>query len=243
MCPGSEVSSYHQGHACNELLIQKGCQNQTILVWLVNLKFAQRRHYDRANFKFATLTRLPTHSATKVTRRQFCPFPRAQKRFSTQTMASYPSDQAQAAGAADDSLARAQAMVRFTPQAQALGMQLTRIEGPRAWGLVPYRADLVGDPDTGVIAGGVLTTFLDQLSGVAAVIAMEAATAVATLDLRIDYMRPAEPGRDIRAEAHCVRLTRSVAFVRAVAFEDGSDSPIAHAMAAFMIAGARKTSP
>lgn len=126
-------------------------------------------------------------------------------------------------------------MMRFTPQGRALGLSLTRVEGPRVWGKVPYRADLVGDPDTGVIAGGVVTTLLDQLCGMAAVAGMPTPTLVATIDLRIDYMRAAIPGRDVLAEAHCVKLTRNVAFIRAIAFEDTPDNPIAHASATFMI--------
>ncbi|MGE0595956.1 MAG: PaaI family thioesterase [Hyphomonadaceae bacterium] len=156
-------------------------------------------------------------------------------------MTSYPTDAPQApADTPEEVLSRAQAMVQLTPQAHALGIAVTAIENGRVHGRVPYRQDLVGDPDTGVIAGGVLTTLLDQIAGTAAVVAMKEPTAVATIDLRIDYMRPAEPGRDIIAEAHCIKLTRSVAFVRAVAFEDSAENPVAHAAAAFMITGARK---
>lgn len=157
-------------------------------------------------------------------------------------MANYPNDAPppEGAGGAAAILDRAKAMVQFTPQARALGVELTDIEGKLVRGLVRYRRELVGDPSTGIIAGGVLTTFLDQISGVAAVVAMRAPTAVATIDLRIDYMRAAQPGRDIIAEAQCIRMARSVVFVRAVAFEDNADDPIAHAMATFMIAGARK---
>jgi uncharacterized protein (TIGR00369 family) len=135
----------------------------------------------------------------------------------------------------NEALARVSAMMNFTPQARALGIEVTRIENGRCWGRTPYRAELVGDPDTGVIAGGVVTTFLDQLCGVAAVAAQATPTSVATIDLRIDYMRPAEPGRDVLAEAHCYKLTRHVAFVRAVAYETNPDDPIAHAVAAFMV--------
>ncbi|HYD86649.1 MAG TPA: PaaI family thioesterase [Vitreimonas sp.] len=144
-----------------------------------------------------------------------------------------PPPAAYAAG--NDPLERVKAMIRFTPQAAALGMEVTRIEPARVWGRVPYRPDLVGDPETGVIAGGVLTTLLDTICGMAAVAAMESPTTVATIDLRIDYMRAAEPGRDVLAEAHCYKLGRSIAFVRAVAYEDSPDNPIAHVACAFMV--------
>lgn len=143
-------------------------------------------------------------------------------------------------GSGEDTLERVKAMMQFTPQARALGLEVTRIEAGRVWGRVPYRADLVGDPASGVIAGGVITTFLDQLSGVAAVAAMDAPTIVATIDIRIDYMRPAIAGRDVLAEAHCTKLGRNVAFVRAVAYEDAPENPIAHAVAAFMVNPNRK---
>jgi len=137
--------------------------------------------------------------------------------------------------ASDDPLERVRAMIRFTPQAAAIGMEVTRIEPAKVWGRVPYRADLIGDPETGVIAGGVITTLLDTICGTAAVAAMEHPTTVATIDLRIDYMRAAEPGRDVLAEAHCYKLGRSIAFVRAVAYEDTPDNPIAQVATAFMV--------
>ena len=74
---------------------------------------------------------------------------------------------------------------------------------------------LVGDPDTGVIHGGVLTAFLDNLCGTAASSALSKPRFVATLDLRIDYMRPAEQGRDIIGEAECYHQTRNICFTRA----------------------------
>ena len=126
-------------------------------------------------------------------------------------------------------------LLQASPQAKALGLELVGVEPREATLKVPYRDELVGDPDTGVIAGGVVTTLLDHTCGQAVWAALEAYTTVATLDLRIDYMRPAEPGLDIFAHAHCYKLTRSVAFVRAQAYDRNRDDPIATAQAAFML--------
>jgi len=121
------------------------------------------------------------------------------------------------------------------PHARALGFELVAIEYAKAIAKVAWREDLVGDPDTGVIAGGGITALLDNLCGVAVAAAMETFSSTATLDLRIDYMRAAEPGQTIWAEAHCFKQTRSVAFVRAVAYDRVIDDPIATATAAFML--------
>jgi len=100
---------------------------------------------------------------------------------------------------------------------------------------VPYRADLVGDPDSGVLAGGLVTALLDHIGGMAVWVAMDAFRPIATLDLRVDYMRAAEPGRDLLAQARCYRLTPSIGFVRAWAFEDDPSDPVAAAQAAYMV--------
>src|SRR5262245_3831068 len=63
--------------------------------------------------------------------------------------------------------------------------------------------------------------------------------AIATLDLRIDYQKPATPGLDIRAHAICTRVTRSIAFVRATAYQETEDDPVATATACFMIGADR----
>ncbi len=117
----------------------------------------------------------------------------------------------------------------------ALGFAYDGLEGDRIRLRVPWREDLVGDPDTGVLAGGLVTALLDHVGGLAVWIALDRFEPIATLDLRVDYMRAAEPRRDLIAEARCYRLTHSIAFVRAWAFEDGPDNPVAAAQAAYML--------
>jgi uncharacterized protein (TIGR00369 family) len=104
---------------------------------------------------------------------------------------------------------------------------------------VPYDPKLVGNPATGVLHGGVITSLLDSASGAAVGSAMRAGgpwRPIATLDLRIDYMKPATPGRDLLARAECYKVTRNVAFVRGVAYHDDPSDPIATTVATFMLA-------
>lgn len=117
----------------------------------------------------------------------------------------------------------------------ALGFAYEGLEGDRVRIRVPWRADLVGDPDTGVLAGGLVTTLLDHVGGLAVWVALGGFKPITTLDLRVDYMRAAEPGRDLLAEARCFRLTRSIGFVRAWAFETDPADPVAAAQAAYMV--------
>ena len=125
----------------------------------------------------------------------------------------------------------------------ALGFAFDGLEGDRVRIRVPWREDLVGDPDTGVLAGGLVTALLDHVGGLAVWIALDRFEPIATLDLRVDYMRAAEPGRDLIAEARCYRLTHSIAFVRAWAFEDGPDDPVAAAQAAYMLSASDGRDP
>lgn len=117
----------------------------------------------------------------------------------------------------------------------ALGFQFEGLDDGAVILRAPYRADLVGDPATGVLAGGLVTAMLDHVGGLAVWTALGAFRPIATLDLRVDYMRAAEPGRDLLARARCFRLTHSIGFVRAWAFEDSPDDPVAAAQAAYII--------
>ena len=121
------------------------------------------------------------------------------------------------------------------PHNHALGMKVRDMKRAEAVFELPYNTELVGNPDTGVLHGGVITALLDACSGAAVFAALTEWKPIATLDLRIDYMRAGEVGRDIVCHAHCYKLTRNVAFTRAVAFHDDEADPIATSMGTFMI--------
>lgn len=116
-------------------------------------------------------------------------------------------------------------MIQFAPHNLALGMKFVSFEGGRATVSLPYDEKLVGNPLTGVLAGGAITALMDTTCGSAVFIALREPMRIATLDLRIDYLRPATPELSVHARAECFKVTREVAFVRCQAYhpEDEKD--------------------
>ncbi len=124
-----------------------------------------------------------------------------------------------------------------TPHAKALGMRLESLPDGRPQFRMPYDYHLIGDPDSGVLHGGVITAMLDQTAGLLARPENldREDFALATLDLRIDYMGPATPGEDLLTRGECYKRTQNIAFVRAEAFQASSSEPIASCVATFML--------
>jgi acyl-coenzyme A thioesterase PaaI-like protein len=83
-------------------------------------------------------------------------------------------------------------------------------------------------------------TMLDESCGMAVQLALDGTRAIATLDLRIDYQKPALAGVDLRAHSVCTRVARSIAFVHSTAYQESEDEPVATGTACFMI-GANQT--
>ncbi|PPB80296.1 uncharacterized protein (TIGR00369 family) [Albidovulum inexpectatum] len=129
----------------------------------------------------------------------------------------------------------ARKFIEAIPHSRALGMVLERIEDGVAVISMPYDERFVGDPETGVIHGGAVSALMDTCGGAAVMSHPTGAIGTATLDLRIDYMRPARPGDRITARAECYHVTRSVAFVRATAHDSDTDRPVAAANGAFTL--------
>lgn len=131
------------------------------------------------------------------------------------------------------------AIIKGSPHARALGIEPVRTRKHEAWVKLPYDPRFIGNPETGVIHGGVMTTLLDNVCATAILAATGVLKPMATLDLRIDYMRPATPGKDVIAHGTCFKVGKLIAFTRGTAYHEESEEPIATATAAFMFVGGR----
>ena len=119
------------------------------------------------------------------------------------------------------------------------GQQLDRAAPGEAWTSLPFRPVFIGDTERGVLHGGVVTAMLDESCGMAVELALDGTRAIATLDLRIDYQKPAIAGLDVKAHSVCTRVARSIAFVHSTAYQVSEDDPVATATACFMIGASR----
>ncbi|WP_340315246.1 PaaI family thioesterase [Rhizorhabdus argentea] len=89
------------------------------------------------------------------------------------------------------------------------------------------------DRSTGILASGPIISLIDSVSGLSIMAKIKRMRPMATLDLRIDYMRSAPAGRSITARATCYRVTRHVAFVRCEAHDGDPHDLVAQSMSSF----------
>ncbi len=125
-------------------------------------------------------------------------------------------------------------VARSVGHGKALGLEY-RASGPNWMELgLPWREELVGMPETGVLASGAIVSLIDTASGGSVWMALGFFVPIVTLDLRLDYMRPAVKGETVIARCECVKLTRQIAFIRGIAHGGDPERPIAHSAATFM---------
>jgi len=122
-----------------------------------------------------------------------------------------------------------------SPHMRTLGYEIVELSRGSCLARLPYDEQLIGDPMTGVVHGGVVTTLLDSTAGVAVLTRVMRPIPLATLDLRIDYLRPSTPRESIAARVECYKATYNLAFIRGVAFNDDEDDPVAAVAGTFML--------
>ncbi len=125
-------------------------------------------------------------------------------------------------------------LARSVGHGRALGMEYGASGDNWTELRLPWREELVGVPERGILASGAIVSLIDTASGTAVWSTLGKFIPLATIDLRIDYLRPAFRGESVVARCECTKLTRRIAFTRGTAFV--GDKPIAYSSGTFMIA-------
>ncbi len=116
-----------------------------------------------------------------------------------------------------------------------LGLKLVSVERGRVVARLPFRPELVGDPTRPALHGGVISMVADTVGGSAVWSVTNPGDKVATIDLRVDYLRP---GRlvELQASAEVLRVGNrvGVSSIR-VYHADDPDRPIAVAMGVYTV--------
>lgn len=136
-------------------------------------------------------------------------------------------------------LERAARFVSALRHCRVLGIEVHDANAEGMTLRLPYSPQIVGDPQTGIIHGGALTSLMDTACGMATLCVLPEFEVCPTLDLRIDYMHPAEPHKTVFGFAQCYRVTSDVIFTRGFAYQDDPQQPIAHVVGTFMRMGKR----
>lgn len=126
-------------------------------------------------------------------------------------------------------------IARKVGHGRALGLEFRASGQNWAELSLPWREELVGVPETGVLASGAIVSLVDTTSGTSVWVTIDQFAPVVTVDLRLDYLRPAIKGETIIARCECVKVTRKIAFVRGVAHGGDEARPIALSAATFML--------
>ncbi len=102
-----------------------------------------------------------------------------------------------------------------------------------------WRADLVGDPESGVLASSAIISLMDNATSLSIWNRLGEFRPQVTMDLRLDYLRPSPKGAKVFGRGECYHLTHSMAFVRGIAHNGNIDEPLAHATGTFIRIGDR----
>jgi len=139
----------------------------------------------------------------------------------------------------EELIQRASRFVSVLPHCRVLGMSVEYADGEKVILRLPYSEHIIGNPDSGVVAGGSLTTLMDTACGTAAFNAFDKYEVCPTLDLRMDYHRAATPGQDLIGEARVVRIATNLVFTQGEVRQAGDSQIVATCTGNFMRIGKR----
>lgn len=87
-------------------------------------------------------------------------------------------------------LERARRFLSALRHCQVLGLTVEAADEKGLTLRLPYSQAIIGNPESGVVHGGAITTLMDTTCGISTVCVLPDFEICPTLDLRIDYMHP-----------------------------------------------------
>ncbi|HUR67759.1 MAG TPA: PaaI family thioesterase [Candidatus Thermoplasmatota archaeon] len=102
-------------------------------------------------------------------------------------------------------------LIRHPPFHQWLGVTVASAEKGRVVLALPPNPEFVGNPFIPAVHGGIVAALIDLAGGAALFVELRFPTP--TIDMRVDYLRPAIAGKRLLAEARVKSLGKTVAFV------------------------------
>ena len=124
-------------------------------------------------------------------------------------------------------------LVQAVPYSRFLGMD-ARMQDGELVGIMRYGEHLMGNTLVAALHGGTLGALLESTAVFTLIMRAETLRIPKTINITIEYLRSARP-RDTFARAEMTRVGRRIASVRAYAWQDDRERPVAAANAHFLL--------
>ena len=127
-----------------------------------------------------------------------------------------------------------QAVADSIPYSNFIGVQIKLI-GDEMTCILPFKDELIGNPMLPALHGGVVSAVLETAAILQVMSEVDAEHLPKPININIDYMRSAKP-QETYARAIITKQGRRVANVRAEAWQDDHNRPIAALHGHFLLA-------
>ena len=131
--------------------------------------------------------------------------------------------------------AKADAFLASWPYARFLGME-AMVEGGALTSVLPFSPHLIGNPLIPALHGGVVGGFLELAALAELAASAPDGHAPRTVDITIDYLRPARD-QTTYARAEVIKRGRRVANIQVTAWQDNRATPVATLRGHFVLSG------
>jgi uncharacterized protein (TIGR00369 family) len=133
----------------------------------------------------------------------------------------------------EDAFQSLEAFLQRVPYVRFLGMQV-ELAGDEMTAVLPFSQHLVGNPMIPALHGGVIGAFLEMTALAQLSIAQPARRVPKTIDITIEYLRPAR-AQPTYARAILRKVGRRVANVQVEAWQESRASPVAGMTGHFLL--------